>query len=84
MGAVEWILGIAIVVLAVVLVVLVLMQSGQDKRLSGSIAGGSDTYFGKSKGKSRDKILARLTTVIAIVFGALVVTTYVLVSRYFG
>jgi preprotein translocase subunit SecG len=75
------IFGIALLVLSVALVVLVLFQSGKDKKLSGSIAGGSDTYFGKSKGRSWDKILARLTTVIAILFGVLVVVLYVLIAK---
>ena len=78
---IEWILGIALLVLAVFLVVAVLLQSGKDKRLSGSIAGGSDTYFGKNKGRSWEKILARATTVVAIIFGILVVAMYVVVSR---
>ena len=82
MYAYEWILGIALTVMAVFLTVVVLMQSGKDKRLSGSIGGGgADTYFGKGKGHSRDKILARVTTIAAIVFGVLAVVTYVLIAK---
>ena len=43
------ILGIILLVLAVALVALVLFQSGKDKKLSGTIAGGAETFFGKSK-----------------------------------
>ncbi len=81
MGALEYVLGGVLIAMAIFLVIIVLAQSGKDKRLSGSIAGGTDTYFGKTKGHSRDKILARLTTVVAILFGALVVTLYVLIAR---
>lgn len=81
MTTIEWVLGIVLIVMAAFLVVAVLMQSGKDKRLSGSIAGGSDTYYGKSKGRSFDKILARLTTVVAILFAALVVVMYVVISK---
>jgi preprotein translocase subunit SecG len=65
------------------LTVIVLAQSGKDKSLSGTIAGGasSDTYFGKNKGQSREKLLARLTMVAAIVFAVLVVVLYVLIAR---
>ena len=38
-------LGIVLLVLAVALVVLVLLQSGKDKNLSGAIGGGSETFF---------------------------------------
>ncbi|MBO5415788.1 MAG: preprotein translocase subunit SecG [Clostridia bacterium] len=78
----EIILGIVIMVFAVLLVVLVLMQSGKDKRLSGSIAGGAETFFGKSKGKTADKILSRITTVLAFVFGITAVVMYILISIY--
>ena len=82
MGPIELILGIAIIGVAVCLLVVVLMQSGKDKKLSGSITGGgSDTYFGKNKGRSLDKILFRVTLVLAIVFAVLVVYTYVYISK---
>ena len=80
MVVVEWILGIALIVMAVFLTFAVLMQSGKDKRLSGSIAGGAETFFGKSKAKTWDRILARLTTVIAIVFTVVVIAMYMVVS----
>ncbi len=82
MDPIQLILGIAIIVIAVFLVVAVLMQSGKDKKLSGSITGGgSDTYFGKNKGRSWDKILSRATLVLSIVFAVLVVFTYVYISK---
>lgn len=77
----EWVLGIVIVALALAIIAIVLMQSGKDKRLSGSIAGGSETYFGKNKGTSKDVILSRITTVLAILFGIAVVAMYVIVSK---
>ena len=84
MGAIEYVLGGILIAMAVFLMVIVLMQTVKDKRLSGSIAGGSDTYFGKSKGRSWDKILARINTVVAILFAILTVVTYVLIANNFG
>ena len=83
MGALEYVLGGILIAMALFLTVVVLMQTGKDKRLSGSIAGGSDTYFGKSKGRSWDKILARVTTVVAILFAILTVVTYVLIAKHY-
>lgn len=77
MGIFEWILGGALVFMAVFLLVIVLMQSGKDKSLSGTIGGGIDTYYGQNKGKSRDRVLSILTTVVAIIFVVLVVVFYV-------
>ena len=68
------IFGIVLLVLAVALVVLVLFQSGKDKRLSGTIAGGAETFFGKSKAADANKALSVVTTVVAIVFAVVVLT----------
>lgn len=83
MTVLEYVLGGVLIAVAIFLTVIVLAQSGKDKSLSGTIAGGasSDTYFGKNKGQSREKLLARLTMVAAIVFAALVVVLYVLIAR---
>ena len=78
MGVFEWVMGGALVVMAIFLLVVVLMQSGKDTRLSGTISGSSDTYYGQNKGKSRDRVLSILTTVVAIIFVVLVVVFYVL------
>ena len=79
----QYVMGGILIAMAVFLVVAVLMQSGKDKRLSGSIAGGADTYYGQNKGRSRDRLMARLTTVIAILFTICVVVMYVLISRFY-
>lgn len=80
MGVLEIILGIIIIVLAIVLIAFVLLQSGKDKRLSGTIAGAAETFFAKGKSKTRDKMLARLTTVLSFVFVILVVVLYIMVA----
>ena len=58
------------VVISVVLVVAVLMQHGKQQGLSGAIAGGAETFFGKNKGKTIDAILKKVTAVVAILFVA--------------
>ncbi|MBE7052371.1 MAG: preprotein translocase subunit SecG [Ruminococcaceae bacterium] len=64
----ELILTIVHVVLAVVLIAVVLFQSGAQQGLSGSIAGGAETFFGKNKAKTLDGILAKCTAVVAVLF----------------
>lgn len=64
----ELFLQIALLVTGVFLVVAVLLQHGKSYGLSGTIAGGAETFFGKDKGGRIDKILSRLTTVIGVVF----------------
>lgn len=56
------------IIIAIVLVVVVLFQSGKQAGLSGSIAGGSETFFGKNKGRTIDAILEKWTSIVAILF----------------
>lgn len=59
---------IAHIVVAIALIVIVLLQSGKSHGLSGSIAGGAETFFGKNKGRTIDAFLSKLTTVVAVIF----------------
>lgn len=70
-------LGIVLLAAAIFLIVAVLMQSGKSHKLSGTIAGGAETFFGKTKGKSIDKLFSRLTTIVSIVFVVLVIVVYI-------
>ncbi|OAT80226.1 preprotein translocase subunit SecG [Desulfotomaculum copahuensis] len=55
------------VIVSIALIATVLLQSGKSAGLSGAIAGGAETIFGKKKGL--DELLAKVTTVVAILFG---------------
>ena len=59
------------------LMVTVLFQSSKSQGLSGSIAGGAETFFGKNKGKGIDKKLAILTGIVAVIFVLVVLFAYI-------
>ena len=65
------IISIVDVILSVVLSAIVLMQSGKESGLSGAIAGNSGSYMSKSGKGGFDKLLARSTKWIALVWVAL-------------
>ena len=52
---------------AVVLVLIITLQSGKESGL-GALAGNSDSYMGKNKGSSMDAKLASITKWIAAAF----------------
>lgn len=62
----ELFLQILHIVLAVGVIAGVLLQPGKSAGLSGAIAGGAEQFFGKKKGL--DEKLARLTSVVAVLF----------------
>lgn len=72
------IIGIILLVFAVFLIVAVLMQQGKAHNLSGAIAGGAETFFGKSKAQTMNKKLSVLTSVVAVIFVVLVCAVYVM------
>ena len=62
------------VLLSVALIAAIILQSGKSAGLSGAIAGGAETLFGKKKGL--DELLGKVTMVVAVLFA---VTALVLV-----
>lgn len=51
---------------SVALIVIILLQSGKEAGLSGALAGNSDTYLSKGKGKNMDQVLASATKWVAL------------------
>jgi len=80
MSPVEITFGVILCVLAVALIVCVMLQSGKEKSLSGTIAGAGESFFSKSKGKTKEKMLSRITTILSFVFAAVVVAMYVVTT----
>lgn len=68
MAAHEIILGIILLLLSVAIIVLVLLQEGKSAGLSGAIAGGAETFFGKNKSRTMESKLVLITKIIAISF----------------
>ncbi|MDD3931786.1 MAG: preprotein translocase subunit SecG [Clostridiaceae bacterium] len=74
------VLAVLNIIISLGLVILVIFQEGNAKGL-GAISGGADTFFGKSKGRSMDRILKKLTTLAAGLFGAFTIILYLLTGR---
>jgi preprotein translocase subunit SecG len=76
----EIVLAVVDILVCIGLVMLVVFQEGNSKGL-GAIGGGAETYFGKTKGRSIDKLLKKMTSVVAGVFAILTVALYLLTGR---
>lgn len=64
----EIILGIMLMLCSLVIIMVVLLQESHNAGLSGAIAGGADTFFGKNKGRTAEQKLVKITKIAAIVF----------------
>lgn len=81
MTVVDYILGSVILLFAIIIIAVILLQEGKSKGISGTIAGGADTFLSRGKAKAVDAILAKWTKFIAIGFMALIIAANV-VSIY--
>jgi preprotein translocase subunit SecG len=77
MPALLIVLSILDLLICVVLVVMVLFQKGASQGL-GSIAGGADTFFNKTKARSIDAMLKKFTSIVAVLFFVLTIVLYLL------
>ena len=68
MNAWQIIVTLVHILFAISIIVIVLLQSGKSAGLSGAIAGGAETFFGKNKGRTIDALLSKYTSFAAIAF----------------
>ena len=73
------IFGIILLVLAVFLVVAVLLQQGKNNGL-GAISGGNEGNYSNGKVMTKDRILSKITTVVAILFCVVVLVVFMFMS----
>ena len=71
MTAVEIIFAIALLIFSVAIILVVLLQEGNQKNM-GVVTGGADSFLSKNKARDVDAFLSRWTKVIAIGFFVLV------------
>ena len=79
---VEYILLGLLLAAALFIVIAVTLQKSNDEGLSGSIAGGSDTYYGKDKSQNKEKLLGKWTLIVTIIFAIVVLAVYVMQPDY--
>lgn len=68
----HYVFGAILIVASIVITTVVLMQEGRSQNLSGVIAGGPDSFGGKSKGRTVDGKLERLTKFLIGIFFVIV------------
>ena len=59
---------IVYIVIALALTIIVLFQKGKDPRSSSVMGGSGETFFSKNKANTREGMLEKLTTVMAVLF----------------
>lgn len=73
----EIVVRIFLIIASLVLIASILLQSGKSAGLSGEIAGGAESIWGRNKGRSFEGKLEKATTISAIIF---VIASLILVA----
>ncbi len=82
MAVYEIIFGIVLIVLSIAITALVLLQEGNSKGLSGAIAGGADTFFGKNKGRTMEAKLVKLTKIVGVSFFVIALAAKIIITIF--
>lgn len=77
----EYILGIAVILVSIIIIAVILFQQGHRAGISGAISGGADTFLSKNKARTFDATLARITKYVAIVFFILAIVANIIAIR---
>lgn len=78
MGPLEIVFGIVVLLISIIIVGVVLLQQGHRAGINGAISGAADTFLSKTKARTADAKLARMTKFIAVAFFVLVLIANVI------
>ncbi len=67
-----------LIIASIIIVAVVLLQEGRSQNLSGAIAGGAETFLGKSKGRTIEAKLEKLTKWLIIGFFVVVLAAFLI------
>lgn len=74
----DYVLGAAVIIVSLLIIGIVLLQQGRRAGINGAISGGADTFLSKTKARTWDARLARITKYVAILFFVLAVVANVI------
>ena len=78
MGVLEIIIGVLVLLVSIVVIGVVLLQQGHRAGINGAISGAADTLLSKTKARTADAKLARMTKFIAIGFFVVVLAANII------
>lgn len=81
MSAFNIVLTVVDIILAIAIIVLFLVQEGNDQGMGVVAGGSSESYYGKAKGRTLDEQLKRWTVICSILFAIVSVILYLSVAR---
>ncbi len=78
MSPLEYVVGAVVILVSLAIIFIVLFQQGRRAGINGVISGGADTFLSKTKARTWDAKLARMTKYFAIAFFVLAIIANVI------
>ena len=74
----HYVFGAVLILASIIITIVVLMQEGRSQNLSGAIAGGAETFLGKSKGRTIEAKLEKITQWLIVAFFVIVLAAFLI------
>ena len=74
----HYVFGAVLILASIIITIVVLMQEGRSQNLSGAIAGCAETFFGKSKGRTIEAKLEKITKWLIVAFFVIVLAAFLI------
>ena len=74
----HYVFGAVLILASIIITIVVLMQEGRSQNLSGAIAGGAETFLGKSKGRTIEAKLENITKWLIVAFFVIVLAAFLI------
>ncbi len=65
--------SVLLIIVSILLIAVVLLQSGRSAGLSGAISGGAEQLLGKQKARGIDAVFQKATLILAVLFFVLTI-----------
>ena len=74
----HYVFGAVLILASIIITIVVLMQEGRSQNLSGAIAGGAETFLGKSKGRTIEAMFEKITKWLIVAFLVIVLAAFLI------
>lgn len=79
----HYVFGAVLIVASIIITIIVLMQEGRSQNVSGAVMGGAETFLGKSKARTIEAKLEKITKWLIVAFFVIVLAAF-LVFLFIG
>ena len=83
MSALDIVLSILDIILGLTMVILFLVQEGNDQGMGAITGASNDSYYSKAKGQTLEERLKQATKIVAVLFAFMSIVLYMAVTKGF-